>query len=231
MRVGNSDIKDILIGENPIVKIYKGLEVVWKRNELPDGYRQVAYLESTGTQYINTLIPPTTNTSVKCVVSGAHLGSSLNIALYGARTGASNQTNFALLNFSIQQKLRFDRGDYIFSGLSGSIQPDTFYEIYQDKNVNYVDGVEASKSNSTFSSVNLPIFIFGINDNGTYVKGGSWYEDTKRFKSFQIYESGTLIMDLIPCLDNNNRPCMYDRVTQRTFYNAGTGEFLYGEIN
>ena len=35
-------------------------------------------------------------------------------------------------------------------------------------------------------------------------------------------------IDLIPVLDKNNIPCMFDKVTKQFFYNQGTGQFLYG---
>ena len=34
-------------------------------------------------------------------------------------------------------------------------------------------------------------------------------------------------MNLIPALDRNGTPCMYDTVSKQNFYNAGTDEFLY----
>ena len=38
------------------------------------------------------------------------------------------------------------------------------------------------------------------------------------------------VLNLIPCLDSDNKPCMYDTVSKKTFYNNGTGEFLYGNV-
>ena len=47
---------------------------------------------------------------------------------------------------------------------------------------------------------------------------------------FKHYRGNKLINYLIPCLDTNNTPCMYDTVTGQTFYNQGTGEFIAGPI-
>lgn len=43
-----------------------------------------------------------------------------------------------------------------------------------------------------------------------------------------INGSGKIVLDLIPCLDTKGTPCMFDRIANKTFYNKGTGEFLYG---
>ena len=51
-----------------------------------------------------------------------------------------------------------------------------------------------------------------------------------RIKYGKIYAENNLVCDLIPCLDTNGTPCMYDTVSKQTFYNQGTGEFLYGEV-
>ena len=47
---------------------------------------------------------------------------------------------------------------------------------------------------------------------------------------FQIKRAEKIVLNLFPCLDYNNRHCMYDTVSKKTYYNKGTGEFLYGEV-
>jgi len=44
-----------------------------------------------------------------------------------------------------------------------------------------------------------------------------------------IYENNAPIADYLPCLDNNNIPCMWENVTGQYIYNSGTGDFTYGE--
>lgn len=49
----------------------------------------------------------------------------------------------------------------------------------------------------------------------------------------QIYESGSLIRDLIPCVRTaDKKVCLYDKVSDTYFYNQGSGTFIAGpEIN
>ena len=46
--------------------------------------------------------------------------------------------------------------------------------------------------------------------------------------SASIYDNDVLTRDLVPCLDNDENPCLYDKITGKTFYNKGTGEFIAG---
>lgn len=45
--------------------------------------------------------------------------------------------------------------------------------------------------------------------------------------SFKVFKNDILIQNLIPCLDDNDVPCFYDRVDKQTYYNRGTGTFEY----
>ncbi len=47
-------------------------------------------------------------------------------------------------------------------------------------------------------------------------------------KIYNNYDMTNIIHDLVPCLDNNNEPCMYDKITKNTYYNLRSGgQFLY----
>lgn len=71
---------------------------------------------------------------------------------------------------------------------------------------------------------NNPICFFG-----TEARGTRYYLGYEKIKSFKMsnWKTGEILYDFIPCLDNNNKPCMYDLVSQKSFYNSGTNEFLY----
>ena len=207
---------------------------------LPSEYQRVEYIESTGTQYIDTNFKPTTDTKVKCILASEKMGTNQNIAYYGARTSPNDNTNFGFINFRETKKLRFDRGGYTYSGKSNIVEAGTFYEIIQDKNENYINGLKVSESNGNFSNVNYNIFIFGINENGTYLENSAWTKDKISFKLFQIYNNSSLARNFIPCystinvINANENQCtagtigMYDTVEGKFYTNNGTGEFLKG---
>lgn len=44
---------------------------------------------------------------------------------------------------------------------------------------------------------------------------------------FKATRNGVVVLNLVPCLDINNKCCMYDTVSGKTYYNQGTGSFSY----
>ena len=83
-----------------------------------------------------------------------------------------------------------------------------------------MNGVQVSYNTykeSTAIGAVRDVYLFGTNRG-----------NVKRYFSGRIY--GFYLegqINLIPALDRNDTPCMYDTVSKKTFYNAGTGKFLY----
>ncbi len=57
--------------------------------------------------------------------------------------------------------------------------------------------------------------------------GGNIYPFLGRKKYFKVWISDRIVYDLVPCLDSTGAPCMFDLVSKTSFYNEGTGDFLY----
>lgn len=83
-----------------------------------------------------------------------------------------------------------------------------------------MNGVKVSYETYNYSSATgavHDVYLFGTNRG-----------NIKRYFSGRIY--GFYLegqINLIPALDRNDTPCMYDTVSKKPFYNAGSGEFLY----
>lgn len=60
-----------------------------------------------------------------------------------------------------------------------------------------------------------------------YSEMGIKFDAKSKISYFKLYHSDQLVLDLIPVLDQNNAPCMYDKVSDQFFYNQGTGTFEY----
>ena len=103
-------------------------------------------------------------------------------------------------------------------------------------NVNYE--VEVSNSLMTILENNLfigkhlfepkvttkhTLYINAINNAGTVLDNAN---NILRIYRFTIKG----IIDLIPVLDKDGIPCMYDLVEHKFYYNAGTGDFIAGPI-
>jgi len=222
LELGSTNISDLYFGSLPIEKVYKGTEIVYQKL-LPRGYTLCEYLESTGTQYMNLGFKPSTGISAKAKLTAPALGVVTACAL-GSMTSSSNR--FDLLTFGRNVDQVFGLG-YVQYNYLQPYTPKQTYELYAGlENGNQwldVDGVRmytGTVSGNISSNYNMLLFAryqYG-NLNSIYT-GKIWY--------VQIYQNGVLYMNLIPCLDANYRPCMYDTVSKQPFYNQGTGEFDY----
>ena len=69
----------------------------------------------------------------------------------------------------------------------------------------------------------LPIYIFRSNTGTSATR--VWNGRVFRAK---ISEGTEIIRDFIPCLDTDGKPCMYELLEGKTYYNQGTGaDFTY----
>jgi len=91
-----------------------------------------------------------------------------------------------------------------------------------------IDGVAETTTNTYRPAGARAIVLFArgtsaVAESGNRTKGKIYYA--------KIWNKGDLVRDLIPCYrKSDNEAGMYDLVTETFFTNAGTGEFLYGEI-
>ena len=189
-------------------------------------YTPIEYLESSGTQYIDTGYQPNNNTRV--VVKYAPNTSTWGV--FGGRVGSSG-TAFTVMYQSSGKTLRYN---YNKGSLTSTLTltTETFtldadrgvLTVYNSNGENIYHGIAGSAENDF--SVPYNIFFPGINTSGkvSNATGGM------TIYYFRIYDNTTLVRDFIPALDNNGTPCMYDKITKTFFYNAGTGDFIAGPV-
>lgn len=77
------------------------------------------------------------------------------------------------------------------------------------------------KNTPNYDLINDGTFTFCL-----FMTSGAYNSYCKIF-SCKIYDDNKLLLNMVPCLDNNGTPCMYDSVSKQSFYNQGTGKFLY----
>jgi hypothetical protein len=181
---------------------------------LPNGFRRAEYLESTGTQYINTNIKPNseTGTYIKALCLGG--GGSNNIdgagsSLMTPHIRSGNSAGYAY------------NGSW--NGISGFLTSDIF-----EGSLNYLGNkiVKLITPNKNFSA-SLPTVTFSASNNlHLFNPSGFNYDGQWRIYSYKVTQGTEIALNFIPCLDENNIPCMYDLVSQKPFYNSGTGTFL-----
>lgn len=79
---------------------------------------------------------------------------------------------------------------------------------------------------SSFDS-GYSLWIFALNNGGSLFGGA-----LMKLYYLKIWDNGVLIRDYIPVKNilNDNKICLYDKVENKFYYNAGSGEFIAGGV-
>ena len=192
------------------------LTAVWKRE-----YTELEYLESTGTQYINTDIVPKLEHTYHIKFAFTQTGN--NQVVFGSRsTGTSsdslNQIYLNANNSNAAYYLKF------FVGVN-SVDLNTNTEANIIYTENLIVNYKEHNQNNFTDTATLPLYLFAFN-----VLGNVAVNSYIKLYNFKIYNGNTLIRDYIPVLDKNGVACLWDNVTENYFYNKGTGSFTAGPV-
>ena len=194
-------------------------------NDIPDAYQQVQYLQSSGTQYIDTKVVPTINTRVdyKLELTQIMTGSQ---PLLGARTGNANPSRFlpfAFTSASNQGRTVLGNTNPTFTIAINTIYTGSFRP---SDNVSIINGTSYSLANHSYtvSDDTNTFYLFA-----TSGYSGVLYNSIGRLYYVQLYNSGTLVRNFIPCVRKlDNVAGMYDTVNSVFYTNDGTGTFTTG---
>lgn len=179
-------------------------------------YTRLKYIESNGTQYVNTGFVANQDTRIK--VDCSFLATSAEQRLFGARTSWAVD-EFVLLARSNKYEYRY--GNQTISLDSSPISGR--YIVDADKNtINFNGEVKTATSNNF--STDVPVVLFAYNDNGNI------YDLAKaRIYSCQIYDNGTLVRDYIPVVRTDGVCGLWDNVEGK-FYMSANGNNFVGYI-
>lgn len=185
------------------------------RVSLPSGYKQLEYIQGTGTQYLNTEFKPNQNTRL---VGDFEVLSWPSSQFLGARTGASN-TAFNILITNATSG-RDDWNTSAISFTSGNAR----WKIDKNKNVTTINSSVTTHATGTFTCP-VPIYLFAVNNNGSLMATGC---AGAKCYSCKIYDNTTLVRDYIPCMNAAGAIGLYDLANSKFYANAGTGVFMAG---
>lgn len=182
---------------------------------IPSELVELEYIESTGTQYIDTGFKPNQDTRISITVDFPR---SSTTWLYGGRTAAgSNSFGFLC---SSSNTYRFD---YASSMNELTAKPTGKFILDSNKNECYInDELVFTTTYKTFTSP-VSMYIFNVNNNGSAEEGSS-----AKLYSCKIYDNGTLIRDFIPVKTTTNIYGLWDKINKVFYKNAGTGTFTGG---
>lgn len=198
--------------------------VMYKADELPAGYKRCKFLKKSDTAYIDTGIIPDKSMDYDVVfdVESTYQGS---LYVFGSDSSYDKGFNLStdFINGADIRVCRFSPSSYYstYIRLNSGVQ----YSVQISENRFAVNSKVFSVGSGSYVCAHS-LILFGTNRAGKAMVNDTYCRNL-RIYSFTISKDGNKIMNLIPALDRNGTPCMYDTVSKQTFYNAGTGNFLY----
>ena len=191
---------------------------MWQKAQsgLPDGYTALEYIQSSGTQYIDTGRKLTQDSDI--TIDFRIVETNRNAGIFGSRESASKnnltlfqstQPNLLSGDFSEYQKHRFTTDSSL-----------NRIKVRMNKAGVWVNDI-LKKSWSDVADFKTPTngLIFDVGNNN--------WTGNKAVMRLYGYTDGSS-QRLVPCLDANGVPCMYDLRRRQTLYNQGTGSFTWG---
>ena len=192
-------------------------------SEIAPGYTRVEYLESTGTQYIDTGIKQTPN---------------IGFMVKYQFTQLQNQT-YILGSYTPHYYLGITSNGYMaisYGSGTGNVRvsipngefttvPYTTKANYNNSHIAEFVGIKSAiMPEVTFSNNKKNMYLFGLNNV-------PYYLSKSRIYTLQITDGTELVRNFIPARRNGDGVLgMYDTVSNTFFTNAGTGEFIAGPI-
>lgn len=191
------------------------------------------YIQTSGTQYIDTGYIPTLYSRIEAVATVPD--DNITHTIFGVRDAASGNADakgvlmYAGTTGSNRNKLfcQFSGTQESFDGsMAGFFGAKTVYRLCRGRySVFNGPWYMVAGTLSTGSAVTTTRSLYLLNLHNVDTVGVAF---SCKLYRFRIYEDDTLTMELIPWVDGNNVVCMKDTVSGNLFYNAGTGSFVYG---
>lgn len=188
--------------------------------ELPNGYTELEYIESSGTQYINTGIKINSSDSVEMDIEITSKPSE-QIFIFGSTTTGDGE-RYGVTYIPNRNYWRNVLGPnmYNFPTSLGAVGKRT---IVKDGGKCTIDGVIGDVNSVEFTSSGDFTLFCQNRDNGEFRLFASM-----RLYLCRIYRNGSLIRSFIPCKNPENVVGLYDKVSSQFFANAGSGVFVAG---
>lgn len=181
-------------------------------------YERLDYIESTGTQYIDTGVVPTDTTGVKIdIMTTTKLTDQV---FFGSRTTTDGRF---WVGKTTTIYYGWNSNNYSSSG-NNDMYLNSIKLNYLNDKLATVNDSDTYTISSTLESNTKSVYVFAGNDNGT-----AKYFSQIRVYDFQITQDSKVVRDLVPCYRKSDRTVgMYDKINGVFYTNSGTGNFIPG---
>ena len=193
---------------------------------IPAEYTELQYIESTGTQWINTDFIPDSNTRIKTKLK---FNSDTNGrgSCFGSSLGGNN---------SGMECFMWGNGTLFFCCYGTSCDNAVWANMNDIIEIDWNKNVLSYKvNNGNITNYTFPVQTFTTAYKMALFALSRGYElsatSLVTIYFFQIYDNGTLARQFIPVRRNSDNVVgMWDTVSQTFFTNAGTGSFTAGPV-
>lgn len=218
MAIEWSKVKAVKIPEGDCKRVAINGTIVWEKSGLPSEYQRVEYIESTGTQYIDTTIHPVLSDGLFAKFQFIS-GNLSNYRPFGAYSPGVAIDSTGGLRIWTQSTSTINPANKITDGNVHTIQ------CSEDGTWDY-DGETVLIAKPIQNQAKRTITLFKAN----YTNGVMYGEGTSRMYDFQYFRNGEVICSLVPCYRKSDGEIgMYDLVNGVFYTNSGSGTFIKGE--
>ena len=216
--LGSNDVVDI--DNEPVKELSKDTEWIFQYvsgPKLPNGYTELEYIQSSGTQYIDTGLKPNQDTRVVTKFDMIQTDTAWR-KLWGSGSGSYN-LDFALWNSGTTKLQSY------YGTKTNNAVPITSMSLNVDANKNIWkysgETITFDKNNFTCA---YSMYIFNVNKDDS----SQYFPGMMKLYLFKIYDNDVLVRDFIPCKNPSGVIGLYDTVNNQFYQNAGTGTFIAG---
>lgn len=202
---------------------------ILKGDDLP--YTELTYIQSTGTQWIETGISGASD--VKIILSAQMVSSYSNYnTIFGCKSSNNIRYQVALNNETSPYFYFNNMSTNKAGNLSKPIWGRNF-ELTFD-----INGLNMKFTDGENLIINMDSTYKQPFNNNTSIplwrrNGSGWSSEPQasimKIYYCKIYKNNVLVRDFIPVKHINGTICLYEKLSNTYYYNAGTGNFLSGE--
>ena len=196
---------------------------MYKAGDLPAGYKRCEWLSSNDDAYLITDYYPKIGDAIEIYFT-INRDKNYNAPINAASEYDSDRQLIIL--FAMFSNSYFK---YFTNGDASSVYLPQYYGggeprkmvIDKDGRLRDYTGylVTSNEVTKNKKEINAPLFLFERSNHKAHFSG--------KIGTVTFTRDGKKSLNLIPCLNEHNVPCMYDTVSGKSYYNKGTGTFGY----
>ena len=193
---------------------------MYKAGELPAGYKRCEWLSSKDDAYLITDYYPKIGDAVEIYLS-VEEGRDYDVPI--SATSEYDSSRMLIIMFGrINSFFK-----YFTNGAASKVwlpyylqgEPKKLKIDKDGRLIDHLGNVANNEVQKNKKEINAPLFLFERSNHKSHFSG--------KIGTVTFTRGEKKSLNLIPCLNAHNVPCMYDTVSGKSYYNKGTGTFGY----